>query len=86
MIRGDKAARPGIVRGFSLVTRDTITTWTATPADSSIFNSTGSLDIGRNFATANVNGNIKELRIAKVVCRYGADGSTSVPTAAFPRS
>ncbi|MET3521468.1 LamG domain-containing protein [Mesorhizobium abyssinicae] len=58
----------------------------ATPADSSFFNSTGTLDIGRNFATANLNGNIKELRITKGVCRYDTDGSITVPTGAFPRS
>lgn len=58
----------------------------ATPADSSIFNSTGALEIGRSFATATYNGWLDEIRITKGVCRYDTDGSISVPTAAFPRS
>ncbi|WP_292622073.1 LamG domain-containing protein [Mesorhizobium sp.] len=59
----------------------------ATPADSSMFNSTGALEIGRAFgATANLNGSLDEIRIAKGFCRYDTDGSIPVPTAAFPRS
>lgn len=59
----------------------------ATPADSSIFNSTAALEIGRLLgATANLNGNMDEIRITKGVCRYDTDGSIPVPTAAFPRS
>ncbi|AZO29439.1 LamG domain-containing protein [Mesorhizobium sp. M1B.F.Ca.ET.045.04.1.1] len=57
-----------------------------TPADSSIFNSTGAFEIGRSFATANFNGWLDEVRITKGVCRYDTDGSISVPTKAFPRS
>ncbi|TIW27474.1 MAG: LamG domain-containing protein [Mesorhizobium sp.] len=59
----------------------------ATPADSSMFNSTGALEIGRAFgATANLNGSLDEIRITKGFCRYDTDGSIPVPTAAFPRS
>ncbi|MBA1141765.1 LamG domain-containing protein [Mesorhizobium neociceri] len=58
----------------------------ATPANSAIFNSTGTFDIGRNFATANLDGWMDEIRITKGACRYDTDGSITVPTAAFPRS
>lgn len=57
-----------------------------TPANSAMFNSTGAFEIGRNFATANLNGWMDEIRITKGVCRYDTDGSITVPTAAFPRS
>ncbi|RWD14170.1 MAG: LamG domain-containing protein [Mesorhizobium sp.] len=58
----------------------------ATPANSSFFDSTNGLNLGRAFnATANLNGWMDELRITKGVCRYDTDGSIPVPTAAFPR-
>ncbi|GLS34520.1 hypothetical protein GCM10010869_01080 [Mesorhizobium tianshanense] len=58
----------------------------ATPATSSMFNSTGALEIGRAFgATGNLNGSLDEIRITKGACRYDTDGSIPVPTAAFPR-
>ncbi|RJT28120.1 LamG domain-containing protein [Mesorhizobium waimense] len=60
---------------------------TSTPADSTIFNSTGALEIGRLLGgTANLNAWLDEIRITKGVCRYDTDGSITVPTAAFPRS
>ena len=58
----------------------------ATPADSSIFNSTGALEIGRSAGVAIYNGWLDEIRITKGICRYDTDGSITVPTAAFPRS
>ncbi|TIO52975.1 MAG: LamG domain-containing protein [Mesorhizobium sp.] len=57
-----------------------------TPADSSIFNSTGAFEIGRSFFTTGLNAWLDEIRITKGVCRYDTDGSIAVPTAAFPRS
>lgn len=66
--------------------RDGTLAGSSTPADSSIFDSTGSLEIGRALGTALYNGWLDEIRITKGVCRYDTDGSISVPTAAFPRS
>lgn len=41
------------------------------PANSAMFNSTGAFEIGRNFATANLNGWLDEIRITKGFCRHG---------------
>jgi hypothetical protein len=58
-----------------------------TPADSSMFDSTAALEIGRLFgATANLSGWMDELRITKGVARYASDAGFTVPSAAFPRS
>jgi len=58
----------------------------ATPANSSMYNSTTSLTIGINawFATP-MSGWLDEIRITKGICRYGSDGGFPLPTAAYPR-
>ncbi|TIT84704.1 MAG: LamG domain-containing protein, partial [Mesorhizobium sp.] len=58
----------------------------ATPADSTIFNSTGALEIGRALATAVYDGWIDELRITKGVARYASDSGYTPATSAFPRA
>jgi hypothetical protein len=58
----------------------------ATPADSSFFNSSGVLEIGKNTAVNDFNGYIDEVRITKGVARYASDAGFTVPTAAFPRA
>jgi hypothetical protein len=58
-----------------------------TPANSSIFHTTVSLDIGETSNGGGVtDGWIDEVRITKGVARYASDAGYTVPTAAFPRS
>ncbi len=58
-----------------------------TPANSSILNSNGQLQIGSVgiFGGNALDGNIDELRITKGVARYASDGGFVVPTTAYPR-
>jgi hypothetical protein len=58
----------------------------ATPANSAMLDVAAALEIGRGFGSANLSGQVDEIRITKGVCRYDTDGSIAVPTAAFPRS
>jgi hypothetical protein len=59
----------------------------ATPADSTMHNSTAALSIGADSGGGRSwQGWIDEVRITKGVARYASDSGYTVPTAAFPRS
>ncbi len=59
----------------------------ATPADSTFFNSTAVISIGSTDVPGNAfNGWIDELRITKGQAAYASDAGFIAPTAAFPRS
>lgn len=58
----------------------------ATPANSTFFNSTGLLQIGRNDTVSDFNGWMQELRITKGTGRYISDSGLIVPTEAYPRA
>lgn len=58
----------------------------ATPADSSIFNSSSTFALGRALNTSTLNAALDEVRITKGVCRFDTDAAIAVPTAKFPRA
>lgn len=60
----------------------------ATPANSSMFNSASNFVIGGQSAVSPVEmeGWLDEIRITKGVARYASDGGFTAPTTAFPRS
>lgn len=66
--------------------RNGVMVGSATPANSSQYDATTSLQIGDSAYFGNgMDGWLDEIRITKGICRYGSDGGFPVPTAAYPR-
>jgi hypothetical protein len=67
--------------------KDGVMVGSDTPADSSIYSSVDTLEIGNAglFGGNAPDGWIDEMRITKGIARYASDGGYVVPTAAFPR-